>query len=74
MIRMASLSYLFIGILVCRGYYQSQRRMNIPAISQVIEQIIRVGLIIVAIGLFMIKDWSIYQAGTIAILASALGF
>ena len=44
------------------------------AISQVIEQIIRVGLIIVAIGLFMIKDWSIYQAGTIAILASALGF
>ena len=48
--------------------------MNIPAISQVIEQIIRVGLIIVAIGLFMIKDWSIYQAGTIAILASALGF
>ena len=62
MIRMASLSYLFIGILgVCRGYYQSQRRMNIPAISQVIEQIIRVGLIIVAIGLFMIKDWSIYQ-------------
>ena len=48
---------------------KSQRRMNIPAISQVIEQIIRVGLIIVAIGLFMIKDWSIYQAGTIAILA-----
>lgn len=75
MLRMASLSYLFIGILgVCRGYYQSQRRMNIPAISQVIEQMIRVGFIIVAIVLFMIRDWSIYQAGTIAILASALGF
>ncbi|SUM60902.1 low temperature requirement B protein [Staphylococcus petrasii] len=75
MLRMASLSYLFIGVLgVFRGYYQSRQRMHIPAISQVIEQFIRVGIIIVAITLFMLKHWTIYQAGTLAILASALGF
>ncbi|UDI79309.1 polysaccharide biosynthesis protein [Staphylococcus taiwanensis] len=75
MLRMASFSYLFIGVLgVFRGFYQNKQQMNIPAISQVIEQFIRVGFIIIAIMLFMMKDWTIYQAGTIAILASALGF
>lgn len=75
MLKMASLSYLFIGVLgVFRGFYQSRQRMNLPAISQVIEQFIRVSFIIVAIGLFMVRDWTIYQAGTIAILASSLGF
>ena len=48
--------------------------MNIPAISQVIEQLIRVSLIIVAIVLFSLHSWSIYQAGTLAILASSIGF
>ena len=72
---MASFSYLFIGILgVIRGFYQSRQQMNIPAISQVIEQCIRVCVIIIAILMFMFKEWTIYQAGALAILASALGF
>lgn len=75
MLKMASLSYLFIGILgVIRGFYQSRQQMNIPAISQVIEQCIRVCVIIIAILMFMFKEWTIYQAGALAILASALGF
>ena len=74
-VKMASFSYLFIGILgVIRGFYQSRRQMNIPAISQVIEQCIRVCVIIIAILMFMFKEWTIYQAGALAILASALGF
>ena len=48
--------------------------MTIPAISQVIEQVIRVSLIIVAIIMFSMKHWSIYQAGALAILASSIGF
>lgn len=75
MLRMASFSFIFIGILgVLRGFYQTKQAMNIPAISQVIEQLIRVSLIIVAIVLFSLHSWSIYQAGTLAILASSIGF
>ncbi|WP_436953531.1 polysaccharide biosynthesis protein [Staphylococcus shinii] len=75
MLRAASFSFLFIGILgVFRGYYQAQRDMNVPAISQVIEQFVRVGIIISAIILFMIEHWSIYAAGTLAIIGSAFGF
>ena len=48
--------------------------MTIPAISQVIEQVVRVSLIIVAIIMFSMKHWSIYQAGALAILASSIGF
>lgn len=43
MLRAASFSFLFIGILgVYRGYYQAQKMMNAPALSQVIEQFVRV--------------------------------
>ena len=57
-----------------RGFYQSKQVMTIPAISQVIEQVIRASLIIVAIIMFSMKHWSIYQAGALAILASSIGF
>ena len=75
MIRMASFSFIFVGVLgVLRGYFQSKQEMNIPAISQVIEQLIRVCLIMIAILLFVKQHWSIYQAGTLAIIASSIGF
>lgn len=75
MIRAASLSFLFVGVLgVLRGHYQSQQLMTIPAISQVIEQIIRVTVIFVAMGLFILYGRTIYQAGMLAILGSSVGF
>ena len=71
---MASFSFILIGVLgVLRGFYQSKQVMTIPAISQVIEQVVRVSLIIVAIIMFSMKHWSIYQAA-LAILASSIGF
>ena len=48
--------------------------MELPAYSQVIEQIVRVGIILVMIIIFAISDWTIYQIGKWSILASALGF
>ncbi|NWK84894.1 polysaccharide biosynthesis protein [Staphylococcus sp. GSSP0090] len=75
MLRASSFSFLFIGILgTYRGYYQAHQNMNIPAISQVIEQFIRVSIIIIAIVLFMTQQWSLYAAGTLAIIGSAFGF
>lgn len=75
MIQAASLSFIFIGMLgVLRGYYQTANNMTVPAISQVIEQVIRVGIIIGTIVIFIDKGWNIYEAGTIAILASTIGF
>lgn len=75
MLRAASFSFLFIGILgVYRGYYQAQKMMNAPALSQVIEQFVRVSIIMVAVVLFMTYQWSIYAAGTLAIAGSAAGF
>ncbi|MQH58682.1 polysaccharide biosynthesis protein, partial [Escherichia coli] len=46
----------------------------VTAFSQVIEQVIRVGIIIVTIVIFVDRGWTIYEAGTIAILASTIGF
>ena len=63
MIQAASLSFIFIGMLgVLRGYYQSANNMTVPAISQVIEQVIRVGIIIVTIIIFVDRGWTIYEA------------
>ena len=73
MLKMASFSFILIGVLgVLRGFYQSKQVMTIPAISQVIEQVIRVSLIIVAIIMFSMLVC--YQAGALAILASSIGF
>lgn len=75
MLRTASLSFLFIGVLgVFRGIYQSKNDINIPAISQVVEQFIRVAIILITILVFSQYHWTIYQAGTLAILASSIGF
>ncbi|RIL77282.1 polysaccharide biosynthesis protein, partial [Staphylococcus equorum] len=53
MIRAASVSFLIVGMLgVLRGYFQAKFEMNPPAFSQVIEQMIRVGMIGIVILLF----------------------
>lgn len=74
MIRMASLAMLpLVFISMVRGYYQMNHRMNMIAISQVIDQVLRVSVILFAIVLFVAMDISIYQAGTLAIGGSVLG-
>ena len=75
MLKMASFSFILIGVLgVLRGFYQSKQVMTIPAISQVIEQVIRVSLIIVA-NYYVFNETLVYlSAGALAILASSIGF
>ncbi|WP_238418558.1 polysaccharide biosynthesis protein [Mammaliicoccus fleurettii] len=74
MIRMASLAMLpLVFISMVRGYYQMNHNMNYIAVSQVIDQVLRVGIILIAIIIFITMDISIYQAGTLAIAGSVLG-
>lgn len=74
MIRMASIALIpLVFISMVRGYYQMKHQMNTIAISQVIDQVLRVIVIFIAISVFMYMDVSIYQAGTIAISGSVIG-
>ena len=60
-------------LAVGRGYYQGTFDMLPTAISQVTEQFMRVGMIILAAWAFTLFDWSLYQMGAIAMLASSAG-
>lgn len=74
MIKMASLTLIpLVFIAMVRGYYQMKHQMNTIAISQVIDQILRVGVILFAIVIYVLMDVSVYKAGTIAISGSVIG-
>ncbi|WGN90494.1 putative polysaccharide biosynthesis protein [Ligilactobacillus faecis] len=65
---------LFMPFLaVGRGYYQGTFNMVKTAVSQVTEQFVRVGLIILAALLFARLDWSLYKMGALAMFASSVG-
>ncbi|GGI43298.1 stage V sporulation protein B [Mammaliicoccus stepanovicii] len=74
MMRMASIALIpLVFISMTRGYYQMKHQMNTIAVSQVIDQVLRVVVILIAIFLYVIMNISIYQAGTIAISGSIIG-
>lgn len=64
-----AVSWMFLlmpGLVVWRGYFQGVENMIPTAISQVIEQIVRVAVILIAAALFLKSDWSEYKMGTYA--------
>ena len=66
--------FLFMPILaVGRGYYQGIFNMKPTAISQVIEQFIRVTIIILIAWIAVIHHWTVYKMGSWAMLASTFG-
>lgn len=72
-IRAVSWMFLWLPILaVGRGVAQGQLNMKATAFSQVIEQIIRVSIIILVAYLAMIKHWNLYYMGTLAMLSSPI--
>lgn len=74
LIKSVSWMLLFMPFLaVGRGYYQGTFNMVKTAVSQVTEQFVRVGLIILAAFLFARLDWSFYKMGALAMLASSAG-
>ncbi|WP_412988798.1 oligosaccharide flippase family protein [Pediococcus siamensis] len=81
-IRCVSLMFLFMPFLaVGRGYYQGIFQMGPTARSQIMEQVVRVGVIIVVAYMAAKQNWNVYRMGTwamsgavVAALVSTLYF
>lgn len=63
----------FPFVALARGQLQRNHQMEHIAVSQVIEQIVRVTTILLAIILFIKADLSVYESGGISIFGSFLG-
>lgn len=74
LLRSVAWMFIFMPILaVGRGYYQGIFDMKPTAISQVIEQFVRVFVIIFVALLAVHRHWTIYRMGTWAMLGSTFG-
>lgn len=73
LIRAVSWMFLMMPILAClRGYFQATLIMKPTAYSQVIEQVIRVGLIIAAAYIGVRNHADPYEIGTYAMIATPI--
>lgn len=74
LIRIASLSFLIVPFVsVFRGYFQSEQNMQPTAVSQVVEQGIRVSLILFSSYILIHLGYDLYKAGWGALLSSVIG-
>lgn len=74
LIQVVSFAFLLIPPLAFyRGNFQGQLLMVPSAISQVVEQFLRVGVILLAAVLFHQMSWTIYQVGTLAMAGAFVG-
>lgn len=74
MLRVSSLVLLpFPTVAMIRGKLQLNHAMKQIAYSQVIDQVMRVTIILISIGLFVWLDLSVYQSGAISIFGSFAG-
>lgn len=73
-IQVAAFTFLLIPPLtIYRGSLQGQLILVPTAVSQVIEQFLRVGVILIAAASFHFWRWDIYQVSQIAMLGSFVG-
>lgn len=74
LLRVVAFTYLFIPLNASlRGYFQSELQMKPTAYSQLLEQIIRVGVILFAAVGYQQFHWNLYQMGTVAMLGAVGG-
>lgn len=72
-IRSVVLMFVFMpGLAVSRGYWQGKYNMIPTAISQLLEQIVRVSIVISVALLASQQHWNVYKMGTFA-MSSAVG-
>lgn len=74
LIKVVSFTFLLIPVLsFYRGNFQGHLLMTPSAISQVLEQLVRVFVILVAAYSFSTFGWSVYKTGTVAMAGSLFG-
>ncbi|WP_146624192.1 putative polysaccharide biosynthesis protein [Enterococcus florum] len=74
LIRVVSFAFLIMPFLsLIRGEFQGRLLMMPTAVSQVVEQLIRVTVILLAAGAFQQFGWSVYQTGTAAMAGALFG-
>ncbi|MBO9131306.1 polysaccharide biosynthesis protein [Bacillus sp. 165] len=74
LLRMVSFSYLFMPFIsVVRGYFQGLEEMLPTAISQIIEQSVRVIVIVSVSILFVSQGFDLYDVGTGAVFGAVAG-
>jgi PST family polysaccharide transporter len=73
-IKMVSFSFLLLPFIsILRGYYQGHENMYPTAISQIVEQLIRVGCILLFAFLLVSQGFSYYEVGSGAVFGSIIG-
>lgn len=74
LIQMISFSFLFVPALsFYRGNFQGHLLVVPSAVSQVLEQLVRVGLILFSAFSFQFFGWTVYQTGALAMGGALLG-
>ncbi|WP_390410303.1 polysaccharide biosynthesis protein [Lacticaseibacillus jixiensis] len=74
LIQMVAFMFLVMPVLATgRGYFQGTFDMSKTAISQVVEQVIRVAVILVAAIMATRWHWPVYRMGTVAMSGAIFG-
>lgn len=74
LIKVVSFTFLMMPYLsLIRGSFQGQLQMVPTAISQVVEQLLRVTVILIAAWSFKQFGWSVYQTGVVAMSGAVAG-
>ncbi|OJG61248.1 hypothetical protein RV07_GL001982 [Enterococcus malodoratus] len=74
LIRIVSFTFVIMPFLsITRGEFQGKLLMVPTAVSQVVEQIIRVGVIVIAAWSFRQFGWDVYHTGTVAMSGALVG-
>ncbi len=61
------------GLSFYRGNFQGRFLMEPTAVSQVVEQFVRVAIIVFSAFAFRLFGWSVYQTGTAAMSGAVIG-
>ncbi len=74
LIQIVSFTFLLMpGLSFYRGNFQGRFLMEPTAVSQVIEQFVRVSIIVCSALAFRMLGWNVYQTGTAAMSGAVLG-
>lgn len=74
LIQVVSFTFVLMPLLsITRGEFQGKLMMVPTAVSQVVEQLIRVGVILAAAWSFQQFHWDVYHTGTVAMTGALAG-